>query len=56
MIKTYYKIGDGRWTTISQTKFSSAMNYVNKRNCRIWASENYIQKKSLFGALFDPKV
>ena len=34
--------------------------YVNKHNCRIWNSElkrgYYIHKKSLFGALFGPKV
>ena len=38
--------------------------YVNKQNFSIWGSENsqvlkrghYVQKKSLFGALFGPKM
>ena len=28
MIKTYYKNGDGRWTAIFRTKFSSAMKHI----------------------------
>ena len=61
IIKTYYNNGDGGWTAIFRTKFSS---YVNKQNCRIGCSENSQvieekeenQKKSMFDERFSPKV
>ena len=49
IIKSYYKNGDGRWTAIVQTTFSSA-------NPQVIEERPLHLKKSPFGALFGPNM
>ena len=71
IIKTYCKNGDGVWMPIFRSKFSSAMKHIshsvdmliNKivvfgvlKIFKYLKRVHYIQKKSLFGALFGSQI